>query len=285
MTADQGLTLSIDVPVEPNDPQIVSSAPVAEVPAAPSVEAPQDVISLLRDDNLRKAGVAEKFSGKSVDDLFKSYMNLESLMGKKVSQYSADEAAQLRALQGIPQSADEYKLPEGLSEELAGWFKENAVKAGLSANGALELATAYMELEKANIEKQEIARREAHKANVEVLKKELGAAYESRISLANRAAQELGGNEAVQALLDAGLGAHPAILKMLSNVGKMMEEDSIPSSQHNAKFGVTPEDAKMQIQQLMSSRETLNAYYNKHDAKHELVKKQIQDLYAVAYPD
>lgn len=147
---------------------------------------------------------------------------------------------------GLPEKVDDYKIeqpkdvPEhlGLDKPLGKWFVAKAHELGVlpeQAQGIYhglvgELTTAF---------KDEEARLDAEaEENVRAIRAEFGPAFDQRLAAANFAADKFG---VKQVLNDAGLGAHPAVVKMLSEVGRLVSEDgSGDGSGGGGDFGSTP---------------------------------------------
>jgi len=218
---------------------------------------------------------------KTNDELIKAYSNLESMMGKKVTSLTPDEAKVLKELQGRPKSVDEYKLPEGTPEEVGAWFKDQAFKLGLSNNDAMELMHGYTDLLKRDSETQDADLIAYHENNIAILKTEFGAAFEQRVELAQQAALSIGGEDLVNVLGEAGLGTHPVVIKALANIGKSMKEDSIPTSQQSSRFGTTPEEAKRTIDSKMLDSEFRDAYFNARHPGHDAAVRTMEELFAL----
>lgn len=219
---------------------------------------------------------------KTHDDLAKAYTNLESMLGKKVAGLTPEEAITLKELQGRPKSLEDYKVPEGITTEDAQWFREKAFKLGLSNNDALELMAGYVETSKAASEASLKIQEARHQENIMALQKEWGAAFDQRIALAKEGALAVGGEELINILGEAGLGTHPTVIKALANIGKSLKEDSIPTSQHGAKFGLTPADAKREIDLKMIDKDFRDAYFDARNPGHSAAVAEMERLFTIS---
>lgn len=228
----------------------IIAAPVqaAEPAAQASPEVASNPVDVSQPAAAEPSLILGKF--KSSDDLAKAYGELEGLLGKRFNEMKPEDAAILKELQGIPKSASEYKIPDGVPEDIGNWFKEQAAKVGLTKNGALELMSAYQDKMKAENESFAAKFEEQRQKNLEELKKEFGSAFEQRVAMANKAVEKFGGQELFKVLGEAGLGTDPVVIKTFANLGKMLQEDSIPESRHGASFGVTPAEAERELNRL-----------------------------------
>ena len=120
--------------------------------------------------------------------------------------------------------------------------------------------------------------------DVKSIKSEYGSAFEQRKELANAALRKFGdGKVAAQVLQNAGLQNNPVIFKLLSEVGKLIAEDSPAEGEGkgSTQFGMTPAEAQAQIQEIRNKKE-----YDHYDIKvRQPWIDKIQDLMKFAYPD
>ena len=113
------------------------------------------------------------------------------------------------------------------------------------------------------------------------LKKDFGPAFDERVTLANRALKEFGGDDAVNAIAEAGLQNNPVLVKLLANAGELLAEGSFTSGQQAGKFGMTSEEATQQISKLRSDPEFMKHYTNAGSSSHRNAAAQLEDLYKI----
>jgi len=238
---------------------------------------------LISDAKLRNS--VEKYS--SVEDLIKAHNHLGGELRNRIKYPDVDssdeEVMAFREAMGVPDDPDEYPLPEiegyEYSEddlvELEGWAEwalENNIPQG-----------AFMELIRSRVENKAAVDMEHHKilqAEQELaehnLRQEWGGDYEANIEYAARAAHAYGGEELVEALesieTDEGqlLGDIPAIVKFLSNVGRM-------SAEHDPSMITTDGERQTvseQISQIMSDNPPGTPGYNSPG-----VQRRLGELY------
>lgn len=261
------------------------SAPVEEATNVATPEAqPTTVAESISNDFL--SSLSEELRGmkalqnfKSAEDLAKSYMHANQLLGKRVIDLSAEDAAHLAKLQGRPADMGEYKLPEGLPEGSADWYKGAALKAGLTQDQARIVADEFIMLERARTEeivKEDSIRSEQWRGE---LKKEFGSAFDNQIEIAKRGVKEFAGEEVIDILNRTGLGDNPAIVKMFAKIGKELLEDSIVQADKASVFGITPGEAEKQIATLRGNPDFNAAYFNQRHPGHKNAVAQLKDLY------
>ena len=86
---------------------------------------------------------------KSIEDFTKSFVEKDKLIGKKVSEMSPEEIRSYNTKLGVPDSSDKYEIAaeEGVDDpETVSWFKEAALKAGLTKEAAKILFEGHREL-------------------------------------------------------------------------------------------------------------------------------------------
>lgn len=247
-------------------------APVAEQPTA------QETASLI---NLLPEDMREIESLKSIKDvatLAKSYIHAQSLIGKKVVDLSKEDIEPIFNKLGRPDKPEGYEIPEeGIDPQEVSKFRERAFKAGLTKEAAAQLFNEIATEQKIKAEEAAKARANRTEANNAALKKEFGEALDLRIELAKKALDKFGGEEALKALETAGLSDNPAIIKLLSEAGKKLEEGRVLISDQDTKFGLTPEEKRAKARNLMRDP----AYLNKRDPRHEALVSQISSLYGI----
>lgn len=214
-----------------------------------------------------------------IDALAKSYINAEKMIGKDKIVIPTDEAQwnEAYAKLGRPSDPEGYEIKpmEGfdVNDDALGFFKGLFHTAGLNQSQAEKLFNGFSGhiLESMKGSDDEIMSQ--MKQEDEVIRKEWGEAYESNVKLANRAAEEFGGEDFVKFLSDSGYQQHPQMLKFLSKIGQMNDEDNLHDG--NGDPGMTPDSLKEEINSLMAS----DAYTNKSAIDHNDAVKKVAALF------
>jgi hypothetical protein len=259
-------------------------ADIAIVEEAPKVEQEIKVegsgFKDLLSEDIRGLKDLEKFS--DVNELAKSYVNLNKLLGKKFTDLSPDELSSYYTKLGKPASKDEYVLPEDPAiDGIKDWYKDVALKANLTNEQAKIVIEDYVALERSCNEERIKAIEIQQKDVIEELKKDFGSAFEQRIEIAKQAVKQFGGDDIVNILNETGLGNNPKVIKMFAEIGKSLQEDKIISSDKAEKFGLTPADAKNKINMLKKDEEFMKSYFNATHPKHRQSIDEMQRLYAL----
>lgn len=262
---------------------IINSQPVADnVNTAEVQESPNESISNL------SALLSEEFKShkslgnfKDVNDLAKSYLHAQQMLGRRVQDLSQEDVAVLNQLRGVPDSSDKYSLPDNVvPEETAKWYKDIALQAGLTQEQAKKVFEAHVEYEKQVHEKSIAQRNEFRNQALNSLKKEFGQGFDQQFKLAQSAAKTFGGREILELLDKTGLGDHPNVIKMFAKIGENLLEDSIMESNKNDIIGLTPERARQQIDLKLKDREFSRAYNSSLHPNHKKAVEEMTRLFA-----
>lgn len=119
----------------------------------------------------------------------------------------------------------EFKLAEGLeiTDELKAKFSEAAKGMKLTQDQADQLLKMHSDVLLDVIHQAENQRNEwAQQCEKQ------GLASKENLSLAKNALKVFGGSEAMEILVATGAANHPAVQKMLQNIGSLLAEDKVP---------------------------------------------------------
>lgn len=248
---------------------------------------------------------------KDVNDVVKSYVNLEKLVGNSVrvpNNESSPEAiqdfyAKIKDVPGIllennkdelytklgrPESADKYTLEELVKADIAQalpqvhdelqQFKQVAFELGLNNEQATKLA--QLELGKREVELQNWTAK--YEAGQEALRKHWGADYENRLQGAKQTAKIYAKEhpEAIQELLTGPAGNNPALLAMLSDLALSYKEKGAPEMTQS-NFGMTPQQAQAKIAEKRADRGFMKAYHDDMNPNHKAAVEEMTRLYSL----
>jgi len=238
----------------------------------------QDTIT----DDLKEHPSIAKFVGKTPGDLFKSYTELEKMIGrdKIVFPKSDVEFTELYGKLGRPDTADEYKLaelelPKGLasSDDATKEFKNIAHELNLTQKQLDGIHQWYWKNQSSQFSDIQ-TKAEAELSNTTAeLKKEYGLAYSAKLEAANRAIQEFGGDELIELMDKSGLGRNPTAIKAFVNIGsKLLEESHLAGGEGRSN---SPQAVQDQITKLMRSPD-----YTSSDATiRQAAVRKVSELY------
>lgn len=251
---------------------------------------------------------------KDVEGLAKSYVSAQKMIGNSIripSEDAGDEAREefykkLESVPGVarlpeegneeainqfltklgrPENAADYKLeiPEDIpiDDGALNSFKELAHKVGLTSTQAKKLMEFEVGRAKAHTEASEEARIAAETA----LKEVWGNDYNTRLESAKIASNVFKEKypDAMNELVNGPAGNNPALLAILSEVGKSMNEAGVVSGAAKLQFGVTAEEARERIEEVRMNR--AHPYHNPTDPNHQAAVEKMHKLYNAAYPE
>jgi hypothetical protein len=185
---------------------------------------------------------------------------------------------------GRPEKSDGYKYSLPYPEYIA-WdqdrikdFVANAHKSGFTPK---QVQTALDWYGKTVAEDYQ-AKKTAFESATATLKTEWGGAFDRNLALAKRARDLYGGEEAKAFFADDPSGNDPILIKMLAKMASDLEEGDYLGGP-GEPTGLTTEDAKSKIAEVLKNPEDL--YHAKFAGKpgHEERVKEVQTWYDQAY--
>lgn len=141
------------------------------------------------------------------------------------------EAGDDPATEQVPEEY-EFNLGEGLeiSDDLKARFTEVAKGANLTQSQADALMKMHSDVV---LDMMHQAEEQANNWAAECQKQ--GLLTKENIAFAKNAVTTFGGDEALQVLVSTGAANHPAIQKMLQNIGSLLAEDTAPDGKEPPK--------------------------------------------------
>lgn len=204
----------------------------------------------------------------SPSDMFQSYRNLEKFAGGSKSLIEMPSAdAEPEAMEqffnklGRPESADQYsfKAPEGVDENVDGWFRSTAHEIGLSDQQAGKLYESYNQMAQQQMEASAEQITAQADQDLKGLEKEWGRDYQKNLDQGQLAVRALGYNEESLQQLESKLGTGEMI-KLFSNIGAKMGEDSFKTGDNDGGFGTSSAGARVEIENLKMDKGFMDQY-------------------------
>ena len=236
-------------------------------------------------DDIRHEPVLKNF--KSWDALAKSYVHANRKLGVPSDQLmqipqgeNADWNGVYKAM-GRPDTPDQYELNG--TGDMADNFRNQAHQLGLSQKQASELMNWYSEVQSGvdSSDDEDFASEQVQW--VADLQKEWGDSYIKNTKLAERAFRQFGSEDALEVMNATGLGSHPALVKMFSQIGQFLAEDGqLTGNQQGRIGGITPGSAKTRIDELLNDKDFTTRYYDQYHPRHQDAVNQMQRLYEAA---
>lgn len=269
--------------------KVESNETVAEVKEE-SVKASEEVKESSWLDNIspefKDSSYLKGFEGKDLNEFVKSAINAQSLIGKKVDEFSKENIEAFYKKMGKP---EEYVAPEKLAEDTKATLIEAANEANLTQEQFNKIADKLAVYNESTNKAKEEAYKQSQEAAEYELKKEFGDAFENRMELAKNAVVELFGEETSKLVLEGDLGNNPDFIKGMAKVGLTFKEDTIVSTDKKGTFGVTPDEAMKEINGLKKDADFMKKYlgegeFRNSKAHNEAVEK-MASLFKLAYPE
>lgn len=223
-------------------------------------------------DSVKDAEVKGWLGNKKFPDAesaLKSYWGLERLMGADkagrtvmLPKDEADEAG-WRALAskiGVPETPDGYKLPlpegvdDGFAKTASKWFHE----AGVPPRAANRIAEAWNAWIGEQVQTGEAADRAESEKQMGALEKEWGGEFTAKRELAQRGYRDFAkhfglDDKAALERAESVLGA-ANLTKFFAGLGELNGESSFAGPDGKGSFGVTPQEAQRQVDQIIADR-------------------------------
>ena len=254
----------------------------------------QDWKSSITDEGLKSHASIEKF--KTPEDLFKSYVHLEKLLGKEKLPVPTDKDGKevwdtVYARLGRPESPKGYKLPEIKRPE--GYpeadpkdlepILNKAHELGLNNRQIGELYKHFMEGEFSKFNQYGEATNQKRLDAETNLRKEWGKSYEEKIGKAKNVLTNLADDD-IKAMVEEGLGNDPRFIRFLSNVAGKLSEDALGGKP--AGFSMSPDEAKAEIARIQGEASTnpKHPLINKEHPEHDMLVAKMSKLFAFAHP-
>lgn len=290
-------------------PAEAAQAPVENI----QQEAPANFQDLLSEELRSQANLSDF---KTADDLAKSYLNAQKMIGNSIRIPSEDASPEAKAdfynklkdLEGVivkptseedysdyynklgrPSTSAEYKLDsvlesvgleisDSINDELSG-FKDLAYEMGLTNDQASKLlALRADEIKAAD---------EAANMSIELGQKRLheiwGQDYDNRLNAAKQVAKIYNEKYSTEMneLLNSSAANNPALLAMMSELATVYKEKGHEGMQ-KSNFGITPEEASNKIAEKRADKGFMTAYLDDSNPAHKQAVNEMAKLYQLA---
>jgi len=235
-------------------------------------------------------GLVETKGWQSPVDAIQSYTNLEKFLGADKAgrglvvpkdDAGADEWSQVYDRLGRPKDPADYKLP--VPEGSDGAFAQEAAKTfhelGLTAKQAQQLTEWFNDKSAGAMASQQTETAQSAEMQMNELQQEWGKEFDSNIEAGRRAARQFGVGEEMLSKMEGAIGTKE-MLKFFANVGKGMGEDGFVEGGGSGKFGMSPEAARVRINNLKGDA-SWTAKYLGGDAG---AKEELARLMRAGYP-
>jgi GH24 family phage-related lysozyme (muramidase) len=269
------------------------ATPVATPAAAPATP-PTDAVTWEQVRSALPEDIRDHPSFKpvtTIEAFAKNYIHAQSSIGKGkivIPDEHATEEDRINVFKqlGTPEKIDDYNVNvEGeMNGDIFDSVKQIAFDSGIQAWQLEKIVNKYNEVAKISLETETTKFQQTQDDGLASLKKEWGEGFDSQVKKANIAFSELVPDEGERrALIEAGFGSNPTVLKLLANSAKFFDEDVFKGHGSPEFSGSTPEEALSKAREIQGNKE--HPYRTPSHPNHEAAKKEVANLYKIAYPE
>jgi len=221
-----------------------------------SVESPQSTSGAAS--NWREA-LAEEYRAnksiqnyKSIDDLVKSHLHLEKMLGSKATPIIGEEAKTVYEADAYKYNAEEGK--PAVTPEIFDRVSAKAAALQIPPAQFQELINEFLGAESELAEAGKAAEATELKSAEDSLKKEWGANFDENITNAHKAFELFATPELKKEVSNLPVGVKTSITKMMSSIYSKIGETSL-QKQGSEKNNLTPEQATAKIREIRNNPE------------------------------
>ena len=263
------------------------AAVVAPVVAPVASEAPANWVSGFEDRDLASYAETKGFQNTQPENVVNSYRNLEKLMGadkagRTITLLGDDATPEQRGefygKLGRPDAADGYtfKLDDGADTTRLDAMRARAHDLGITDAQFSGIAQADLEYLGTVVQNKTDADAMSAVDAAAALKKEWGAAYESKVTGVDLAAEKLGFTTEHLEGLRASMGPVEA-MKFVDKLNSQMGDHDFDGGEAVMPNHKTPEQARQEMGELTMQKEFMDAWLDKgHPGHSAAVEKKAQ---------
>ena len=207
--------------------------------------------------------------------LMKSYLHNSKLIGQdKVTiptkESGAEEWQNVYRKLGVPESLDDYKVENNLSEgltaneEMFNGFRETAHKAGVHPRQAQEIINYFNETVASQVKAQNEQAQADFTNGVNALKTEWGESFDKKCHMAKEGLMNFCTPEEAQQLSDIGFMDSPVVTKLFAKIGEALGKEDTFTDEGKGDFGMGPEQIQTEITNMYKDEAFTNSRHKDH---------------------
>jgi len=220
-----------------------------------------------------------------INSLAKSYVHSQKMLGSdKVivpGKYAEpSEWRQFYHKAGLPEEVKDYEITSAdteSDEEFFDDYKKASHKAGVLPSQAQEMFNWYMDKANSEVKRQEEESAKMIEGSINTLKTDWGSSYDSRLKAARTAVNHFGDDKLKDYLDKSGMGNDPNLIRVFSKVGETLSDDSFKGESDKGNYGRTPEQAQVEINEIMANPK--HPYFDKQHPNHKKALEDMQRLF------
>lgn len=231
-------------------------------------------------------------SFKDIGGLARSFVDTIKMRGAPASEFvrlPKDDAGWENALKalGRPDKADAYawKRPEGaaIDEDTVAMLQQAAHKSGLLPRQYESLMSTIHESQKAAMDEQAQAAKEAMDQGVAKLKADWKDKYDVEVETAKRGYTQLFPEALREKIQAAGLANDPDFVRVMNNVGRSYKEDRMQSGQQTGFGARDLNTVKAERTQILGKLKGMDPFNSEHAGLQEKLSQLWAEEAELAY--
>lgn len=221
----------------------------------------------------------DKFKGKSAKEVEESYKNLESLIGKKVTELPEDI---VKKYLDVPSAPEEYKLADEAKDIISPDLLKKARDLNISQTQLKEI-TDLLAIETRQKKAEAEGKAEEYiKANQKELEVEFGKSLDKRLDAVKSILTQYGDENLNNELKQSGLLHNAKFIKFLDKVTQDALSVKLVGAEY-AQRAITPAEAQNQLNAKKMDKEFMAAYINRSHPGHDHAVNEMTKLYSIAF--
>jgi hypothetical protein len=211
---------------------------------------------------------------KDINDVVKGYYHAQKMVGAdKVivpnKNSSAEEWKAYYIKAGLPEKFEDYKLETPYAgTDFEDNLKKKAYELNVRPDQVSELVKLMEDRNNSLIEQYDAEEAQTLKQNQETLMKEWGAAFDRKISDAQKVVKHFGGEEMFKNIMsDPTVANNIHVVKLLAEIGGKLNREDTFQQEVVTKFGLTKDEARKKVNEMMGN--LTGPYHNKDHAQHK----------------
>ncbi len=255
--------------------QVNESAPVADNTSGKTLG------ELLSSEEIKASPKLAKLINQSVDTLAKSYINADSMIGKRIDQMSPEDIIQFNKKLGAPERSDDYRFAreQEVPQEKLRELKDKYQKAGLNHLSAESLFNDVVDSLKQVETKEKVDLEAVKDLNQSKLFDKYGKNFKGILDLVEQELIDKGGLELRDKVLDP-VNMNHEVIDIMYKVVKEKRPQSVLAPEQGGRIAMTGADAQLELDRLRASSEFRRAFLHNDQKAMKVFNNEVITLLA-----
>lgn len=224
-------------------------------------------------EDLKSHKSLEKFSG--VEDIAKSYVNLESMVSKKVAEMPEEVVKQFMK---VPETPDKYVIAEEAEGLISEKVLEKAIESNISQDQMKILTDTLAETHNEELTTAKLEAEKAITAEKAKLEEKFGAALPERVTQIENVFKKYGSEDLLEKTKEGGLLHNADFVEFLDKVTQDVLQVKMVESEYKERKNFTPHEAKQEINTILADEANRAAYFDKFNPDHNEIMSKVNNL-------